>query len=77
MQVAPLHLGDLLAPQSGAYYDVWMDGEQVHVEEKPAVVECRNDNRFGTNYEGSPEPIYGTLFMPRKFKIGITVPGRG
>ena len=68
-------IGDLLAPQSGAYYDVWMDGEQVHVEEKPAVVECRNDNRFGTNYEGSPEPIYGNLFLPRKFKIGVTVPG--
>jgi|AntAceMinimDraft_1070359.scaffolds.fasta_scaffold12744_1 sulfite reductase (ferredoxin) len=68
-------LGDLLAPQSGAYYDVWMDGEQVHVEEKPEVVACREDNRFGTNYVGSPEPIYGTLFLPRKFKIGITVPG--
>merc|ERR1719506_3248169 len=68
-------LGDLLAPQSGAYYDVWLDGEQVLTVEKPEVVAARNDNRFGTNFEGSPEPIYGTQFLPRKFKIGITVPG--
>ena len=25
--------------------------------------------------QGSPEPIYGTQFLPRKFKIGVTVPG--
>jgi len=68
-------IGDLLAPQSGAYYDVWLDGEQVLTVEKPEVVECRNDNRFGTNYVDSPEPIYGSLFLPRKFKIGVTVPG--
>jgi sulfite reductase beta subunit-like hemoprotein len=68
-------IGDLLAPQSGAYYDVWLDGEQILTVEKPEVVECRNDNRFGTNYVGSPEPIYGNLFLPRKFKIGVTVPG--
>ena len=68
-------IGDLLAPQSGAYYDVWLDGEQVLTVEKPEVVEARNDNRFGTNYVGSPEPIYGNLFLPRKFKIGVTVPG--
>ena len=68
-------IGDLLAPQSGAYYDVWLDGEQVLTVEKPEVVECRNDNRFGTNFVDSPEPIYGSLFLPRKFKIGVTVPG--
>ena len=68
-------IGDLLAPQSGAYYDVWLDGEQILTVEKPEVVECRNDNRFGTNYVDSPEPIYGNLFLPRKFKIGVTVPG--
>lgn len=29
-------------------------------------------NRHGTNFEGSPEPIYGPLFLPRKFKVGVT-----
>ena len=41
----------------------------------PAVTEARAFNGFGTNFEGSPEPIYGQLFLPRKFKIAITVPG--
>ena len=39
------------------------------------VTEARNFNRFGTNFEGSPEPIYGSVFLPRKFKIAVTVPG--
>ena len=41
----------------------------------PAVTEAREFNGFGTNFAGSPEPIYGQLFLPRKFKIAITVPG--
>jgi hypothetical protein len=41
----------------------------------PAVTEARAFNGFGTNFEGSPEPIYGQLFLPRKFKIAVTVPG--
>ena len=41
----------------------------------PAVTEARNFNQFGTNYPDSPEPIYGEHFLPRKFKIGVTVPG--
>lgn len=32
-------------------------------------------NGYGTNFENSPEPIYGTQFLPRKFKVGVTIPG--
>lgn len=39
------------------------------------MTKVRNDNRFGTNFVGSPEPIYGTQFLPRKFKIAVTAPG--
>ncbi len=39
------------------------------------MTEARAFNGFGTNFEGSPEPIYGQLFLPRKFKIAVTVPG--
>ena len=54
-------LADLLAPQSGAYYDVWLDGEKFvsSTFERAEVTAARDDNRFGTNFEGSPEPIYG------------------
>lgn len=43
--------------------------------QNPAVTEARNSNQFGTNFVGSAEPIYGTQFLPRKFKIAVTVPG--
>lgn len=39
------------------------------------MTEDRAFNRFGTNFEGSPEPIYGAQFLPRKFKVAVTVPG--
>jgi sulfite reductase (ferredoxin) len=115
-------IADLLAPQSGAYYDVWLDGEKfvsVYKEVRgggcddvrvrgvassaiylawvavfmtcthtlPGVLACctspqnpkvtadRAFNQFGTNFENSPEPIYGTQFLPRKFKVAVTVPG--
>lgn len=70
-------VADLLAPQSGAYYDVWLDGEKFfsHTMEDPKVTKDRSFNAFGTNFEGCPEPIYGPLFLPRKFKVAVTVPG--
>lgn len=39
------------------------------------MAEDRAYNGFGTNFENCPEPIYGTQFLPRKFKIAVTVPG--
>ncbi|KAG6590199.1 Sulfite reductase 1 [ferredoxin], chloroplastic, partial [Cucurbita argyrosperma subsp. sororia] len=64
----------LLTPQSGFYYDMWVDGERFMSAEPPEVVKARNDNSHGTNFPDSPEPIYGTQFLPRKFKIAVTVP---
>ena len=61
--------------QSGAYYDVWLDGEKFMsaTRENPEVTKARLDNTYGTNFEGSPEPLYGTQFLPRKFKVAVTV----
>ncbi|KAK9157850.1 hypothetical protein Scep_004424 [Stephania cephalantha] len=69
------NIAALLTPQSGFYYDLWVDGEQVMSAEPPEVVRARNDNSHGTNFSDSPEPIYGTQFLPRKFKIAVAVPG--
>ncbi|KAJ0083616.1 hypothetical protein Patl1_29604 [Pistacia atlantica] len=68
------NIASLLTPQSGFYYDMWVDGEQIMTAEPPEVVRARNDNSHGTNFPDSPEPIYGTQFLPRKFKIAVTVP---
>ncbi|XP_057456790.1 sulfite reductase [ferredoxin], chloroplastic isoform X2 [Lotus japonicus] len=68
------NIAALLAPQSGFYYDIWVDGERIMSAEPPEVVQARNDNSHGTNFPDSPEPIYGTQFLPRKFKVAVTVP---
>lgn len=69
-------IADLLTPQAGAYYEIWLDGEKViSAEENPEVVAARQRNGNGTIIHDSPEPIYGAHYMPRKFKISVTVPG--
>jgi sulfite reductase (NADPH) hemoprotein beta-component len=49
-----------LLPQTGAYHEVWLDGEEVTDKTRSAKPE--------------QEPIYGTHYLPRKFKIVIAVP---
>jgi sulfite reductase (NADPH) hemoprotein beta-component len=49
-----------LSPQTGAYHEIWLDGEQVK----------------DTSHAAGPaeEPIYGQHYLPRKFKTVIAVP---
>ena len=70
------NIADLLTPQTAAYYEIWLDGEKfVTAEESPEVVAARQRNGNGTIVHDSEEPIYGTHYMPRKFKCAVTVPG--
>lgn len=70
------NIADLLTPQTGAYYEIWLDGEKViSAEEAPEVKAARQRNINGTNFADKEEPIYGEHYMPRKFKIAVTVPG--
>jgi sulfite reductase (ferredoxin) len=70
------NIADLLTPQTGAYYEIWLDGEKViSAEEKPEVIAARQRNGNGTLSHEAEEPIYGKHYMPRKFKISVTVPG--
>lgn len=69
-------VADLLTPQTGAYYEIWLDGEKaISGEEHPDVVAARQPSNNGTILPDSEEPIYGTYYMPRKFKCAVTVPG--
>ncbi|MGB6167576.1 MAG: sulfite reductase, ferredoxin dependent, partial [Geitlerinemataceae cyanobacterium] len=69
-------IADLLTPQTGAYYEIWLDGEKaISAEEDPSVKAARNRNGNGTIFHDKEEPIYGDRYMPRKFKICVTVPG--
>lgn len=70
------NIADLLAPQTGAYYEIWLDGEKaISAEENPEVKAARQRNGSGTIFHNGEEPIYGTYYMPRKFKCAVTVPG--
>jgi len=48
-----------LAPKSNAYYDVWLNGEK---QESPDAL------------QDDVEPIYGKVYLPRKFKVAISLP---
>lgn len=49
-----------LLPRTGAYREIWIDGEQVaHRDDAPGAEE---------------EPIYGQHYLPRKFKTVVAVP---
>lgn len=73
----------LFRPMSTAFSEIWLDGEKAaSVETWAKEVEHHNvdeammyDNGRGIVLSDSTEPIYGTQYLPRKFKIGVTVPG--
>lgn len=76
-------LGELFAPQTGAFSEIWLDGEKAATLEfwkkdldMDKVREImRYDNGNGMVFNAHEEPIYGETYLPRKFKIGVTVPG--
>ena len=69
-------IADLLTPRTGAYYEIWLDGEKaITAEPNPEVQAALSRNGNGTIVHDSEEPLYGTQYMPRKFKCSITVPG--
>jgi sulfite reductase (NADPH) hemoprotein beta-component len=51
-------LSNDLLPRTRAYHEIWLDEEKV----------------AGTPEIDDVEPMYGPLYLPRKFKIGIAVP---
>ncbi|MPZ57370.1 MAG: NADPH-dependent assimilatory sulfite reductase hemoprotein subunit [Rhizobiales bacterium] len=51
-------ISDHLEPRTGAYREIWLDGEKIAGEDDDKVV----------------EPIYGKTYLPRKFKIAVAVP---
>jgi sulfite reductase (ferredoxin) len=48
-----------LAPRTGAYHEIWVDGEAY----KPETQRASTDE----------EPFFGTQYLPRKFKLGVGI----
>lgn len=53
-------LSEHLLPRTTAYHEIWLDGEKII------------DSSHSSDEE--IEPIYSSVYLPRKFKIGIAVP---
>ena len=53
-----------LAPRSRAYHEIWLNGKPVAGSADPA----------GANPGVDIEPLYGKVYLPRKFKTGLTLP---
>ena len=53
-------ISEHLLPRTGAYHEIWLDGEKVEDATRPAKPDV--------------EPLYGIHYLPRKFKTVIAVP---
>jgi sulfite reductase (ferredoxin) len=58
LQATAALLASHLAPRTGAYHEIWLNGEKVN-----AVAS-----------EPEHEPLYGQVYLPRKFKTGLALP---
>ncbi|MDP4736850.1 MAG: NADPH-dependent assimilatory sulfite reductase hemoprotein subunit, partial [Cyanobium sp. MAG_216] len=72
-------IADLLAPQAaeGSYLDLWVDGElSYRIKPSTAVAKIKALQQEGAVFSGdAAEPLYGDTYLPRKFKVAVTVPG--
>jgi sulfite reductase (ferredoxin) len=58
-------------PTTGAYYEVWIDGDRaISAEPAPSAPPAP-----AVPGPGAVEPLYGATYLPRKFKIGLAWPG--
>ena len=53
-------ISEHLLPKTGAYHEIWLDGEKVADKSRPAGK--------------GEEPLYGVHYLPRKFKTVLAVP---
>jgi sulfite reductase (NADPH) hemoprotein beta-component len=60
-----IKISEHLLPQTGAYHEIWLDGEEVDANGKPVKKKEAKEEK---------EPIYGPHYLPRKFKTVIAVP---
>ena len=72
-------IADLLTPQAaeGSYLDLWVDGElSYRIKPSALVKKVKERQQEGGVFSGDPEePLYGNTYLPRKFKVAVTVPG--
>ena len=72
-------IADLLTPQAaeGSYLDLWVDGDlSYRIRPSAEVKRVKARQNEGALFSGdAEEPLYGATYLPRKFKVAVTVPG--
>ncbi|WP_115121788.1 NADPH-dependent assimilatory sulfite reductase hemoprotein subunit [Synechococcus sp. UW105] len=72
-------IADLLSPEcaEGSYLDLWVDGDLSYRIKAGRKVNAVRKRQFeGAVFSGDQqEPLYGDTYLPRKFKVAVTVPG--
>lgn len=67
LQVLADELADQLKPNTSAYREIWLTDQSTG--EKTNIVEN------GQAKTKDSEPLYGKAYLPRKFKLGVALPG--
>jgi sulfite reductase (ferredoxin) len=62
LQATAARLAAHLAPKTSAYHEIWLNG-------KPLSLAGKNGHG-----DGEHEPMYGKVYLPRKFKTGLALP---
>ena len=72
-------IADVLTPIAAqdSYLDLWVDGDlRYRIRPNKKVKQIRKKQLEGMVYSGDKkEPLYGSTYLPRKFKCAVTVPG--
>ena len=62
-------------PQTESYWELWVDGEKAVTAEPGSAGTARKPRPEVLAPIDDVEPIYGTAYLPRKFKIAVAWPG--
>ena len=72
-------VADLLTPVAGqgTFLELWADGDLEYTIKPDKEIEENRKLQFKENvFSGTKqEPLYGSTYLPRKFKCAVTVPG--
>ncbi len=72
-QVYPyaVQISERLLPKTAAYREIWLDGEDISATLSEHERKGNTEHRIGGD---DVEPVYGSTYLPRKFKTAVVVP---
>ena len=71
MQDLSVRLKEHFKPQTGAYHELWLTDSETGAK----TLEGGGPKTSGRYDAEGIEPIYGATYLPRKFKMGVGLPG--